>query len=231
MSDHLAPDAAPAAILTDFDRTLVPLLSDDARRVLRKQLGEVYERHGLSASVAAGIDDAYALWSQAYWSLPTDSRDAAHAEATKLLTMSEIAGARDAQLFPNVREALASLGARGIRLAIVSSNDFAAIELVLARTKVLERFELVLARADAPKLSDMKPSPRLLLDALSRLRVDRRSALYVGDSPDDMLAAQRASIAGVGVLTGTAPDRDLLDAGASVVVRDFSLIESAFTHR
>lgn len=91
-----------------------------------------------------------------------------------------------------------------MRLAIVSSNDDGAIRLALEQTGVVTRFDLVLSRSDAPDMSDMKPSPALLLRELRRLGADSRRAVYVGDSPEDMVAAKRSGIAGVGVLTGTA---------------------------
>jgi HAD superfamily hydrolase (TIGR01549 family) len=222
-TNQLMPPTPPSLIVTDFDRTLLELLDHAARTTLRDELREVYLRYGLGAE-ADGADDAYALWARAYWALSGGARSAAHQEATAILTAFELEGAQRAELFPNVRGTLELCGARGVRLAIVSSNDAGAIRLALERAQVLNRFDLVLSRGDAPAMSDMKPSPTLLLAVLQRLSEDRRGAVYVGDSPDDMLAANRSAIAGIGVLTGTTTESDLRRAGAVAVLSDFSAI-------
>lgn len=217
----------PPLVITDFDRTLVRLLSDGDRHELWTRLVAVYEAHGLSTSLIKSLDDAYALWARAYSALPNAKRNLAHEEATALLTSFEMRGAERASLLPKIRDALVSCVQSGSQLAIVSSNDPHAIRLALDRADVLGLFRVILARTDASHISDMKPSPRLLLEVLAILERPSQDAIYVGDSQDDMRAAKRAAIRGVGVLTGTADRQQLEVAGASIVVTDFGSLPAA----
>jgi HAD superfamily hydrolase (TIGR01509 family) len=65
-----------------------------------------------------------------------------------------------------------------------------------------------------------KPDPDLFLAAAGRLQVDIASAVIVGDSIWDMLAARRARGLGVGVLSGGYGQDELERAGAVRVYED-----------
>jgi HAD superfamily hydrolase (TIGR01548 family) len=106
---------------------------------------------------------------------------------------------------------------------------------VMALEDCLEKEKQVL-KAEGKKVLLSKPHP-YMLDALA---AETRNAVagyvYIGDMPDDMVAAKRAAAGykGIGVLI-SAPDKarlkaDLLKAGADFVIEDFdqlrSLIES-----
>jgi phosphoglycolate phosphatase-like HAD superfamily hydrolase len=65
-----------------------------------------------------------------------------------------------------------------------------------------------------------KPDPDLFLAAAERLGVDIGSALVIGDSIWDMLAAQRAHTLGVGLLSGGYGAEELQHAGAFRVYAD-----------
>jgi HAD superfamily hydrolase (TIGR01509 family) len=65
-----------------------------------------------------------------------------------------------------------------------------------------------------------KPDPDLFLAAADRLHIDVASAVIVGDSIWDMLAARRARGLGVGVLSGGYGQDELERAGAIRVYED-----------
>ena len=65
-----------------------------------------------------------------------------------------------------------------------------------------------------------KPDPHLFLAAATQLRVGLETALVVGDSVWDMLAAQRARALGVGLLSGGYGLDELERAGACRVYED-----------
>jgi len=65
-----------------------------------------------------------------------------------------------------------------------------------------------------------KPDPDLFLAAAERLGADIHTALVVGDSIWDMLAAQRARALGVGLLSGGYGLAELQQAGAFRVYED-----------
>ena len=65
-----------------------------------------------------------------------------------------------------------------------------------------------------------KPDPDLFLAAARRLKVEIINALVVGDSVWDLLAAHRARVLGVGLLSGGYGEDELQRAGAYRVYQD-----------
>ena len=102
---------------------------------------------------------------------------------------------------------------------------------VMALEDCLEK-EIQVLKAEGKSVSLSKPHP-FMLDALS---AETRNAVsenvYIGDMPDDMVAAKKAAAGykGIGVLIST-PDKarlkaDLLKAGADCVIEDFNQLRS-----
>ena len=117
---------------------------------------------------------------------------------------------------PGARELLAFLTKAGIPWAIATSGkaDFAR-ETVRALgvgpgVPIVTRDEVERA----------KPDPDLFLAAVERLKVDVQTAIVVGDSVWDLLAAQRARALGVGLLSGGYGQDELERAGAYRVYQD-----------
>jgi phosphoglycolate phosphatase-like HAD superfamily hydrolase len=65
-----------------------------------------------------------------------------------------------------------------------------------------------------------KPAPDLFLACQERLGVDVDDCFVVGDAVWDLLAARRAKMLSVGVLTGGYGADELIQAGAYRVYRD-----------
>jgi phosphoglycolate phosphatase-like HAD superfamily hydrolase len=65
-----------------------------------------------------------------------------------------------------------------------------------------------------------KPDPDLFLAAAHRLNVEIIRAIVVGDSVWDLLAAHRARVLGVGLLSGGYGEDELQRAGAYRVYQD-----------
>lgn len=121
---------------------------------------------------------------------------------------------------------LASLRARGVRLAIVSSKLRYRILAILENAGIGAAIDVILGAED---VTEHKPHPQGLQLALARLQVEASRSLYVGDHPVDAEAAERAGIPFVAVRTGvsspetwssSAPLRILDDAGRLLEVLD-----------
>jgi HAD superfamily hydrolase (TIGR01509 family) len=117
---------------------------------------------------------------------------------------------------PGARELLAFLTKAGVPWAIATSGkaNFAR-ETVRAlgvgpEVPIITRDEVERA----------KPDPDLFLAAAERLKVDVQTAIVVGDSVWDLLAAQRARALGVGLLSGGYGQDELERAGAYRVYQD-----------
>jgi HAD superfamily hydrolase (TIGR01509 family) len=130
---------------------------------------------------------------------------------------------RERRALPGARALLASLHQGGVAHGIATSGrrpdidaSLNALELA-AGTVVVERGDV--ARA--------KPEPDLFLECARRLDVSAGECFVVGDAVWDLLAARRARMLGIGVLTGGYGEDELLKAGAYRVYRDPTELHAA----
>ena len=112
----------------------------------------------------------------------------------------------ETRLLPGALEALESLAAAGLSLAIVTSGSRARVERELGRFGLARRFAALVCAEDSPR---RKPSPEPLELGLARLSVSARQAACVGDSPEDVEMARAAGVFSVAV-PGGFPNRDAL---------------------
>jgi HAD superfamily hydrolase (TIGR01549 family) len=118
---------------------------------------------------------------------------------------------------PGARELLDWLTGAEIPWAIATSGRMETAAVNLAALGVDPDKTPVVTR-DQVKYA--KPDPDLFLAAAERLGVDIHTALVVGDSIWDMLAATRARALGVGLLSGGYGQAELQQAGAFRVYED-----------
>jgi HAD superfamily hydrolase (TIGR01509 family) len=117
---------------------------------------------------------------------------------------------------PGAVSLLRFLREHGIPHAIATSGRRPDIDASLAALEVPPEI-VVVDRQDVPHA---KPAPDLFLAAQERLRVAAEECYVVGDAVWDLLAARRAHMLGIGVLTGGYGQDELLGAGAYQVYRD-----------
>jgi HAD superfamily hydrolase (TIGR01509 family) len=117
---------------------------------------------------------------------------------------------------PGARELLTALSAAGVPWAIATSGRWDVAGPVLETLGVPEGVPIV----TRDQVRHAKPDPDLFLAAAERLGVDIESAVVVGDSIWDLLAARRARALGVGLLSGGYGRAELETAGAYRVYED-----------
>src|SRR5215213_8862073 len=128
----------------------------------------------------------------------------------------ELLPLQDRRALPGAPELLAHLRERGIVHGIATSGRRPEIDASLdvlgvgAETVVVERGDV--ARA--------KPEPDLFVECARRLGADAGDCYVVGDAVWDLLAARRADMLAVGLLTGGYGADELERAGAYRVYRD-----------
>jgi len=125
--------------------------------------------------------------------------------------------AQDIQPLPGARELLAYLTNVGILWAIATSGRSEVARPLLDRINV-DCGRIPIVTRDQVKYG--KPDPDLFLAAAAQLRARIETALIVGDSVWDMLAAQRAHALGIGLLSGGYGREELERAGACRVYED-----------
>ena len=117
---------------------------------------------------------------------------------------------------PGARELLDDLRGRGIVHGIATSGRRPEIDQSLAALGVGDE-TVVIDRGDVARA---KPEPDLFLACQKALGVEAADCYVVGDAVWDLLAARRAGMLSVGLLSGGYGSDELLDAGAFRVYDD-----------
>jgi pyrophosphatase PpaX len=110
--------------------------------------------------------------------------------------------------FDGVTEMLMRLRDDGCRLGIVTSKLRATVDIVLDQISYGPAFEVIVTAEETER---HKPDPDPILLALERMRVGPDAAIYVGDSPYDILAARAAGVASGAATWGIHARDDLLE--------------------
>ena len=117
---------------------------------------------------------------------------------------------------PGARNLLADLRARGITHGIATSGRRPEINASLEALGVPDE-TVVVQRGDVARA---KPEPDLFVECARRLDSDPRTCYVIGDAVWDLLAARRAGMLSVGLLSGGYGADELERAGAYRVYRD-----------
>jgi len=122
----------------------------------------------------------------------------------------------DPQPLPGAIGLLQRLRSSGVPFGIATSGRRPEINRSLDRLRIPPDV-VVVERGDVLRA---KPEPDLFLACQERMGVDVRDCFVVGDAVWDLLAARRAGMLSVGVLTGGYGEEELIRAGAYRVYRD-----------
>jgi len=109
--------------------------------------------------------------------------------------------------FPEMRELLTDLKARGVRLGMVTGKGARSAEFSLRRFGLEDAFEAV-ETGDPTGPRKVEGIRRIL----AGWGLHPTEAVYVGDAPSDVTAAREAGVAMIGAAWAETTDRDLLAA-------------------
>jgi pyrophosphatase PpaX len=104
--------------------------------------------------------------------------------------------------YPGVRQAVATLHAGGVRLGIVTSKKRDGAERGLRRCGFDGMFEVLVGADDVER---HKPDPEPVRRALELLDAPAEGAVFVGDSPHDLVAGRAAGVRTAAVGWGPFP--------------------------
>ncbi len=93
--------------------------------------------------------------------------------------------------YAGIAEALGDLREAGMRLAVVTSKAHALARRGLRRCELNEYFGVLVGADD---VSQHKPHPAPVLAALARLSADPIEAVFIGDSPHDIVSGRAAGV-------------------------------------
>jgi HAD superfamily hydrolase (TIGR01509 family) len=122
----------------------------------------------------------------------------------------------DRRALPGAAELLAALRGRGIVHGIATSGRRPEIDRSLEVLRVPEG-TVVIERGDVARA---KPEPDLFLACAAALELEPAECYVVGDAVWDLLAARRAGMLSIGLLSGGYGSDELLQAGAFRVYSD-----------
>ena len=119
-------------------------------------------------------------------------------------------------LLPRVREALAIAEEHG-RLGVVTTKTSEYSRILLEHFDIMKHFNILIGRED---VTNPKPHPEPVERAMNALGYHAGKVTYmIGDTSADMIAAEEADIASIGVLCGYGKEDDLEEC-ADFVVKD-----------
>ena len=102
-------------------------------------------------------------------------------------------------LFPAVADTLGALHAKGLPLALVTNKPTPFVAPLLDALDIAKYFTVVIGGDD---VQNKKPHPEPLLLVAEKLGLAPNELLFVGDSRNDILAAQAAGCCSVGMTYG-----------------------------
>ena len=125
-------------------------------------------------------------------------------------------------LYEGVKESLEYLHVKGFTLAIVTNKPSAFVAPLLDSLGVASLFSLSVGGDD---LKRKKPHPDPLLHVCSKLHVDIKHTIMVGDSKNDILAAKGCGMQSVGVTYGYNYGEDIALYNPDYVINQFKDIK------
>lgn len=121
--------------------------------------------------------------------------------------------------FPGVREALAELAERGVRMGVVTSKMHALAWRGLEIAGLAPFLECCIGADDCERF---KPEPEPVLRGVDALGVDAADCWYVGDSPFDIQAGNAAGCPTAAVTWGMFSEADLAAVSPDCICRSLS---------
>ena len=129
--------------------------------------------------------------------------------------------AQPAPLYPGAEDLLRRLAARDdLLLAVATGKSRRGLRALLEHHGLEKIFVTCQVADDHPS----KPSPSMVLAALSETGCHARQAVMIGDTSFDMEMGAAAGVATIGVSWGYHPVTELIGAGAGRIVDDFAAL-------
>ncbi|MBE8597941.1 phosphoglycolate phosphatase [Xenorhabdus sp. BG5] len=143
-----------------------------------------------------------------------------HSETRKLFDkFYETSITTGSQLFPQVKETLAELAKHHFPMAIVTNKPTPFIAPLLESLGISEYFSLVLGGDD---VKEKKPHPAPLYLTMGMFGLHKEELLFVGDSRNDILAAQAAGCPCIGLTYGYNYGESIASSDPNYVLDHFS---------
>ena len=128
----------------------------------------------------------------------------------------EDVGWQEHRVYDGIAELIASLAARGHRLAVVTAKNEPHAERIVAHLPFGHHFETIVG---AGMDTSRAEKTELIAEAMSRLSLTPDDCVMIGDRHMDIDGARAHGMRGLGVLWGFGGEQELRDAGAHALLR------------
>ncbi|MHC4110964.1 MAG: HAD family hydrolase [Planctomycetota bacterium] len=209
------------ALIFDCDGVLVDTERNGHRVAFNKTFAEKgypiewdVEQYGELLNVAGGKERMRHYFNQTSWPADTADKDTLIKELHKLKTdlFMKIIESGELPLRPGVARLVDEAVAGGIRMAVCSTSNERAVNLVVGKLLGPERnacFEMILT---GDVVSKKKPDPAIYKLALQRLELQPDECVVIEDSRNGLLAAKGAEMYCVVTTNGYTKDEDFTQA-------------------
>ena len=126
-------------------------------------------------------------------------------------------------LYPDAKEVIQALNAAGWLLGVATGKSKRGLDAVFDTHEIGHHFVTTQTSDNGPG----KPAPDMLYRALRETGVEAHNTVMIGDTTFDMEMAMNAGVPAIGVSWGYHTDRELLAAGARVIVHGFQDLPGA----
>jgi HAD superfamily hydrolase (TIGR01509 family) len=203
--------ARPEAALFDVDGTLVDTVDLHARawqEALRK-FGKDVSVDDLRRQIGKGGDELMPVFlSREELARDGEALERFRSEHWRREYMPRV------RPLPGAADLVRRAHRAGLRVALASSGKE---DEVAHNRRLLGIDDLLHGATTSDDAERSKPHPDIFEAALARVHAAPARAVAVGDSPWDALAARRAGVRTVGLLSGGFPEQDLRDAGCVAI--------------
>ncbi|MDG4950965.1 phosphoglycolate phosphatase [Weeksellaceae bacterium KMM 9724] len=128
-------------------------------------------------------------------------------------------------MYPGVMETLKYLQEKNYQMVICTNKPFDFIEPILDELEIKSFFKLWIGE---DSLAEKKPNAAPLLHLAKEMNTEIAKCVMVGDSKNDILAAQNAKMHSIGVSYGYNYNENIADYNPSVVVDNFAELQGLF---
>jgi HAD superfamily hydrolase (TIGR01509 family) len=141
--------------------------------------------------------------------------------------MRKVFNAADLKPIAGIPELLNAIKLLGMKLGVASSSSHELIEMVLTRTSLEGKFDVIVSGED---VTEGKPSPEIYLKAAEKAGADPKTCIAIEDAPAGILAAKNAGFLCIAYSNPNTLGQDFTHADHVVTNYDgcFPIIKSVF---
>ena len=129
---------------------------------------------------------------------------------------------QDTYLYPGVMETLQYLKDKGYTLVICTNKPFRFVEPILDKLEIKHFFKMWIGESSLP---EKKPQGTPLLYLAEQTNTAIEQCVMIGDSKNDILAAQNANIESIGLSYGYNYNENIEDYNPTIVLESFSNLQ------